>query len=207
MAPNRRADPILTEWQSELHYAIEAGASPQVALGYSTGVLPALVGLDALRRLIDQRQDVTVPLVAAGGPDGAWLAALTQPQNGAPLHSPAMVTLYTGADLGTHLAAGGTLPAPPAGTHPPSDRGLPRGFADRMAPALAPAAPFAWDLLPLRVLEPPRSDKGGPGPERAGTAYPGTEGAGALVGLPAGAAAGWLALALVALLIIGSLVL
>jgi hypothetical protein len=217
MAPNRTEDPILTEWQAELHHAIEAGASPQVALGYSAGVLPALVGLDALRRLIDQRRDVTAPLVTAGGPSGAWLSALAQPQNGTPLHSPGTITLYTGADPGTHLASGGTLPLPPTGVPARNDRGLPHGFAERAAPALAPAAPFAWELLPLRVLEPPRMESSVPG--RAGGAGAGFSGGNAggnttgnstgfAVGLPApDALAGWLALLLVMLLVIGSLVL
>lgn len=187
MAPNRTPDPILTEWTAELHYAIEAGVAPQVALGYSPGPLPALVGLDALRRLVDQRNDLTMPLVWAGGPSGAWLAALMQPQNGTPVHSPSLRTFYTGADPACHVSSGAMLPQHPAGFHAPDSRNLPAGYAGQIAPALQPAAPFAWESMPLRALEPV---------------------SGAPVGLPtAGAWPGWLALALATILIVGSLLL
>jgi hypothetical protein len=167
-----------------------------MALGSSNGVLPALAGLDALRRLVDKRNDMTTPLVSAGGPSGAWLAALAQPQNGTPVHSPSMHTLYTGDDPAAHLASGATLPRPPAGLRAPGSRNLPPGFAALIAPATQPAIPFAWESLPLRTLE-------SAPPSAPPSALPPGAGQAGLLG--AGRWGGWLGLALAALLIVGSI--
>lgn len=185
MLPNRDLDPILSVWQAELQYAVEAGVAPQIALGHSDNALTALVGTETLRRLVELRSDVTSPLVAAGGPSGAWLSPLTQPQNGVDARTPSMVTLFTGADAATHISSGATLPLHPTGLRPARERNLPAGYRDLLAPALQPALPLTWESLPWRLLE--------PHPEAAA--------------LPAGPWLGWLALGFSAVLILGALVL
>ncbi len=157
MAPNRHAatqDPIVDRWQSHLQYAVEAGTAPQIALGQSSDALTALIGLAALQLLIETRSDMSAPLLTAGGASGAWLGALMQPQNGAPAHSPSALNIYLGADEANAIAAAGTLPRPPFGLRAPADRGLPAGFRAAIAPPLQPGAPFTWESLPLRTLEP-----------------------------------------------------
>lgn len=188
MAPNRNAatqDPIVDRWQSHLQYAVEAGIAPQIALGQSADALTALIGLAALRLLLETCSDMSAPLLTSGGASGAWLAALMQPQNGVQAHSPTAVTIYLGADPASVVASTGTLPRTPFGLRPSADRGLPNGYRDAVAPALQPAAPFTWEALPLRTLEP----------------------VGGLLGLNAGGGwLGWLGLLLALALVIGALV-
>lgn len=188
MAPNRHAatqDPIVDRWQSHLQYAVEAGIAPQIALGQSADALTALVGLAALRLLIESRSDMSAPLLTAGGASGAWLAVLMQPQNGAPTHSPFAMTIFLGADPASVVASAGTLPRLPYGLRSPADRFLPVGFRDAIAPPLQPASPFTWESLPLRALEP----------------------VGGLMGLHVpGAWLGWLGLLLAIGLVVGALI-
>jgi len=158
---------ILHTWQSDLNYAIEAGIAPTIPLGASDSALTALPSLLLLYDLAAQRTDVTVPTALAGGSSGAWLAGLFAAGEtaGAPLESaadglgshsrlsPAPVVVYSGVDSATHIASAGILPRPPAGLLPVTDRGLPAGIRDMVAPSLQPAAPVTWENAPFRMLE------------------------------------------------------
>jgi len=183
---DRALAPILAEWQAEIQFAVEAGVAPSLGVGGGSGVPATLVGLEAIRLLAEQRQDMTSPVVMAGGSNGAWLWVLMQPERGDAAQSPPLVALFSGQDEATQIATAGTLPRPPAGLFPPGNRSLPDGFRPHVAPALQSAAPLQWDTLSLHVLEPAPS---------------------ALGAMPMGPLSGWLALLFVALLILGALAL
>ncbi len=145
---------IYTEWQSEIEASIEAGRMPLLDLGSSNLSLDDLAMLAALRTFVDQRVDVTAPVMIAGGSSILWLAALMQQQPTTALRRPlAPILVFAGADRATYLATLTTL--------------LPEQFAEtgRLAQA-APAnmavlfTPYAqartslpWDLLPFAVTE------------------------------------------------------
>jgi hypothetical protein len=190
----------LYRWQSDLNYAIEAGIAPIIPLGASDSALTALPSLLLLYDLAAQRTDITVPTALAGGSSGAWLAGLFAASdspglavqalqaNGTEKHtrvSPSPVVVYSGVDSATHMASAGILPRPPAGLLPLTDRGLPAGIRDMVAPSLQPAAPVTWENAPFRMLEPAES----------------------ATGLPAASLwMGWLAGALTIIMILGALI-
>lgn len=186
MLSNSDLTPILNAWQSDLHFAVEAGIAPQIPLGSSLSPLTALPGLELLGNLAAQRTDMTTPTVLAGGTSASWLAALyTVSAASANRRSPAPVLLYSGADAATHMATAGTLLLHPARLRSTSDRALPAGYRDHVAPSLQPAAPITWENLSLRILEP----------------------AGTPTGLPAASLwLGWLAAALASIMILGALI-
>lgn len=194
MIPAKDLEPILATWRNQVHYAIESGDAPDLALGSSDEVLTTLVGQEALRAIADSRTDMTEPIVSAGGAAGVWLAALLLPVDRAPhdvqdvrpvrAAAPGWLTLYTGVDAATHVASGLTLPQHPNRLRPPGSRGVPGGFADSIAPTLRPATPTTWENLPLRTL---------------------ASGASPLGLRSAGAWCGWLALLLCLLLVAGAI--
>lgn len=202
MLAQRDQTPILQTWQSDLNYAVEAGIAPTIPLGVSDSALVALPSLSLLRHLSAQRTDMTVPIVLAGGGSGAWLTALlvdtesaATPVLGAETDdgartpqerlSPEPVVVFSGADAATHMASSGILPKPPARLEPVTDRGLPAGVRDAVAPALQPAASMAWENMPFRILD----SEGG------------------ATGLPAASRwIGWLAGVLTILMILGALI-
>lgn len=170
MLSNSDQTPLLQGWQSDLHYAVEAGIAPLMPLGVSQAVPAALPALSLLRDLAVERTDMTIPTVLMGGSSGAWLAALFLAADGAPGksslashpnagRSPQPVLLFSGVDTATHMASAGTLPKPPRALRPTTDRELPPGVRDAVAPILQPAAPIAWENLPLRILENPDSSR------------------------------------------------
>jgi hypothetical protein len=169
-----------------MQFAIEAGVAPALAVGGGSSVAPALVGLEAVRMLVEQRRDMTSPVATAGGGSGVWLSVLLQPQDGQAAHSPPLIALFSGPDEATQIASGGTLPKPPAGLFPPGNRGLPSGYRPHVAPSLQPASPLLWESLPIHELEPNDAPLGA---------------------MPAGPLLGWTALIFVALLILGALAL
>lgn len=170
MLSNSDQTPLLQAWHSDLHYAIEAGIAPLVPLGLSASALTALPALSLLRDLAVERTDMTIPTVLMGGSSGAWLAALFVIADGAPGRSslashpnagrsPQPVLLFSGVDAATHMASAGVLPKPPRGLRAITDRELPMGVRDPVAPILQPAAPITWENLPLRILETPDSSR------------------------------------------------
>lgn len=170
MLSNSEQTPVVQAWQSDLHYAIEAGVAPLLPLGTSQTPLTALPALFLLRDLAAERTDMTIPTVLMGGSSGAWLAALFLAADGAPGmsalasspnagHSPQPVLLFSGVDAATHMASAGILPKPPRGLRAVTDRELPLGVRDAAAPVLQPAAPIAWENMPLRILENPDSSQ------------------------------------------------
>lgn len=176
LAQSNHASTLHT-WQSDLNYAIEAGIAPTIPLGASDTALTALPSLLLLYDLAAQRSDVNVPTALVGGSSAAWLAALFAAGEGAglPVHSPAPdgagshsrvspapVVVFSGVDSATHIASAGILPRPPAGLLPVTDRGLPAGIRDMVAPSLQPAAPVTWENVPLRMLESPEGATGLP---------------------------------------------
>lgn len=194
MIPSQDLEPILTIWRAQVHYAIEAGDAPDLAIGSSDEVLTTLAGEAALLAMAESRTDMTQPTVSTGGGTGAWLTAFarasaarapsdTSPRQIAP-PAPPWITLYTGADAATHIASGQTLPHHPNGLRSLESRGVPAGFADALSPTLHPAAPLTWENLPFRALA-------------NGGVFPGLRAAGAWCG--------WLALILCVLLIAGAI--
>lgn len=170
MLSNSDQRPLLQAWQSDLHFAIEAGAAPLLPLGISASSLTALPALSLLRDLASERTDMTTPTVLMGGSGGAWLAALFLAADPAPGrstlsshpnagHSPPPVLLFSGLDAATHMASAGTLPKAPRGLRALSDRELPLGMRDSVAPALQPVAPIAWENLPFRFLDNPDANR------------------------------------------------
>lgn len=197
LARNDQA-PVLHAWHSDLNDSIEAGIAPTIPLGMSDAALTALPSLSLLRDLAAQRTDMSVPTALAGGGSGAWLMALfinAESADGQPPAtadgasaervSPPPVLSYAGADAATYMASAGILPRAPVGLQPVTDRGLPAGVRDAVAPALQPAAPVAWENVPFRLLET----------------------AGGATGLPAASPLmGWLAGILVIAMILGALI-
>lgn len=162
--------PILHTWQSDLNYAIEAGIAPVIPLGGTDSTLTSLSSLSLLRELAAQRTDMTTPTVLAGGSNAVWLTALflnaeaaragqsasgisLREGYGAVIASPIPIVLFTGVDPAMQVASGGILPRTPAGLQPVTDRGLPIGVRELVAPALQPATPVTSENLPFRILE------------------------------------------------------
>jgi hypothetical protein len=177
---------ILSDWQSEIQFAVEAGVAPSLSVGNADTLPAAMVGISAVRRLIEQRHDMTSPVLTVGGTSGAYPAILLMPQEGADQRAPSLVVLFSGIDEGTQIATASTLPKAPARLHQPGDRALPAGYRPYVSPSLQPASPLSWDNVPFRAMEP-------------------SEPTASVDALPGGGLVGWLALLLVALLILGAL--
>ncbi|CAN5784338.1 hypothetical protein BH10CHL1_BH10CHL1_22810 [soil metagenome] len=145
---------ISTEWQSEIEASLEAGGMPLLDLGSSTLSLDDLAMLAALRTFMDQRIDVTAPVMIAGGSSGSWLAALMQRSPNWGQRRPLSPTLvFAGADRATYLATLTTmLPERPAEINHRAHI-APANMAPLFTPYTQARMALPWDLLPFVVTE------------------------------------------------------
>ncbi len=147
MFRNASAGDILTHWQNEIEQRTEAGLAPILELGISSLTTDSTAALLALQLLAERRADAARPIVAAGGPGAAWLAALMQPAPPAQGVS-APTVLYTGPSLAEHMASISLTHA--AVDAPAADyAGDPVVPAAYFEPRSRPGALALWETLPF----------------------------------------------------------
>ena len=157
MLSNRTIEQIREAWRADIEAHLEAGQTPVLQMGLDRLILEGAPGLLALQTLAERRDDITAPLVLAGGTSPLWPAALMHGRPAdRPPRSPDIYPVYAGADVATWLAshtlyAGGTGPlrrrafvGPPAG--------LPPAMAPLLAPMSEPGAAAPWETLPFYAV-------------------------------------------------------
>ena len=139
---------ILAAWQPEIEFAEEASSTPVLFCGGSAQVLDAAPGLLAAEALAAARDDLTAPLIPAGGPGAGWLdVLLLERPADAPLASPEHAALYAGPDQATVLAGGQAARSPGRFTPPVHDLGS--GYDALLRPRLESAVPPRLEALPF----------------------------------------------------------
>jgi hypothetical protein len=157
MLSNRTIEQIRAAWQADIEAHLEAGQTPALHLGLNREILEGAPGLLALQTLAERRDDITAPVIMAGGTSPLWPAALLHGRPAdRPPRSPDIYPIYAGADVATWLASH-TLYADgysPLRRHaflrPPA--GLPPAMTPLLAPTNEPGAAVAWEALPFHVV-------------------------------------------------------
>lgn len=144
----RSINEIAAAWDAEMAAKLEAGATPLMAAGAPTSLLPSLPALLAMQQSVRQRTDVTVPLLVAGGSSSAWAALFLAPQPvGDRPAAPEPAVIFAGADPVTYHASLGMIAADVA-TPLGMWAGTTPDVASRFAPRLLPGAVANWESLP-----------------------------------------------------------
>ena len=141
-------------WQADIETHLEADQTPTLHLGIEHQLLHGAPGLMALQALAAARDDITAPVVVAGGASPLWLGALMHGQRGDPPDgSPDMSTLYAGSDAATYMASrtlygNGHEPLNrDAFLRPPS--ALPSAMVRWLAPIAAPGVNAPAETVPI----------------------------------------------------------
>ncbi|MCX6044276.1 MAG: hypothetical protein NT075_04135 [Chloroflexi bacterium] len=140
-------------WQSEIEASLEAGWRPLLDLGSSQLSLEDVTMLTALRTFVDQRVDVSAPVMLAGGHSVLWLAVLMHQPSTALHQSLAPTLVFAGADRATYLA---TLTTLLPGQFAETERlaqSAPANMAALFTPYTQARTALPWDLLPFAVTE------------------------------------------------------
>jgi hypothetical protein len=155
---NRSSGDILVEWQDEVETQLEAGTAPLLDMGASHWVLEGAASLLALQLLAARRNDVTRPVVIAGGNSPLWLGALFHPTpHTRPSLSPDLKVVYAGADPATYMATLGVHAAGLRARFAGDSTATPLEVRWLLAPKMAPGRPAPWEALPfLEIGEQPR---------------------------------------------------
>lgn len=145
----RSINQIAAAWDAEMAAKLEAGATPLMAAGAPSSLLSSVPTLLAMQQSVSQRDDVTVPLLVAGGSSSAWLALLLSPQPGGKSPAaPEPTVVFAGASPVTYhatlgvIAAGVTTPLGEWSATTPD-------IAGHFAPRRLPGAVAAWESLPF----------------------------------------------------------
>ena len=153
---NRSSAQITRHWRSEIEAKVEAGRTPRFDLGMIDAPAEGSLALTALHQLARQRDDITSPLILAGGRGPLWLAALFAPlQVGRERGAREERVVFSGVSPADDLATSAII-AP--------ETEWPRRFD--ATTAVEPSALFAprsaagftpsWDMLPfLEASAPP----------------------------------------------------
>ena len=157
MLSNRTIEQIREAWRADIEARLEAGQTPVLSLGVDRLILENAPGLLALQTLAERRDDITAPVLLAGGTGPLWPAALLHGRPASrPPRSPDIYPIYAGADVATWMAshtlyAGGYDPLRRnAFLRPPA--GLPPAMAPLLAPMSEPGAAAPWETLPFYAV-------------------------------------------------------
>lgn len=161
MVWNRTPDEIAADWQTEIETKLEAGTTPLLVTGTPALALHGAATLLAYQDLIARRNDITTPLLVAGGSSPLWTALLLAPGERPATPLPAVV--FGGPDPSIYLASVETLSTGRLTAPSPVRSGTPPALAGYFAPRLAPGATAAWESLPfVEAGERPHPSVAGP---------------------------------------------
>lgn len=145
----RSINEIAAAWDAEMAGKLEAGATPLMAAGAPSSLLVSVPTILAMQQSIAQRDDVTVPLLIAGGASNAWPALFLSPQPGVERPAaPEPMVIFGGADPVTYHATLGTI-APQMASSLGEWATTTPDIASRFAPRRLPGAVAAWEDLPF----------------------------------------------------------
>ncbi len=132
----------------QVEFAQEAGDAPLLRLSDGPSLLAPLSQTPAAQAFLEQRADISTPLVLSGGLGLGWLNLLFWGAENR-LVNRALI-LYSGGDdacsMASHAIAGAVSPlrAAPGQT--------PEGLVEFLIPEARPGANGSWDTLPMWAL-------------------------------------------------------
>jgi hypothetical protein len=143
-----------TQWQTTIERSLEAGQTPLIELGASLGELSGLSTLVALLAFAGQRNDLTAPVMVAGGNNVAWLIGLLY-QVYLP-RVPALTAIYGGAEPVTQMASSALYDSQLSTANARRPTAPPTYLAPFVTPQDASSAP-RWEALPFLLGAPPHA--------------------------------------------------
>lgn len=145
---------IRAAWQARIEAHLEADQTPVLQLGMEHEFLNGARGLLALQALATAREDITAPVVVAGGASSLWLAALMHGRRPVyPEGSPNVRVIFAGSDAATYMASrtlysnGDSPLSRDALLRPPAE--LPPAMVRWLAPTADPGVNAPGETLPI----------------------------------------------------------